>query len=91
MDDYQADPSRIIHLLGVGPPDADFKKSCIYFRARESNSKQPTSANQANKPIEIGTEEFLVAQGPQRPVRIAAKHVNDNASNEFHKSFPAYP
>lgn len=87
VNEYQAEPSRIIHLLGVGPPDAEFKKSCVYFRARDSKPSQPTVANQANAAIEIGTEEFLVAQGPPRPVRITTQHVNDDAAHELHKSF----
>ena len=87
VDKHQADPSRIIHLLGVGPHDANFSKSCIYFRSHGNNTEHPISANHSNTPIEIGTEEFLVAQGPPRPVRITTKHVNDDAATEFHKSF----
>ena len=87
VDEFQADPNRIIHLLGIGPPNAEFKKSCVYFKARDINAEQLTSVNRANTPIEIGTEEFLVAQGPPRPVRITTKHVNDDAASEFYKPY----
>lgn len=83
---HQVDPSRIIHLLGSGPDDAKFKGSCIYFRKREI---QPNHSSTGTQPeiIEISTEEFLVAQGPPRPVRITLKHVNEKAAQIFHKPF----
>lgn len=87
VDEYHAEPNRIVHLLGIGPPDSEFKESCVYFRAHESKRSQTTVANQSNAAIEIGTEEFLVAQGPPRPVRITTRHVNDDAAREFHRPF----
>ena len=28
VEHHQADPSRIVHLIGIGPPNAEFNKSC---------------------------------------------------------------
>ena len=64
VDEYQADRKRIVHLLGVGAPDAAFRNSCIYFHVHPSDTNKPQSANQVNASIEIRTEEFLVSQGP---------------------------
>lgn len=85
--EYQADRSRIVHLLGVGAPNAAFKDSCIYFHARPSNTDKPNPADQVNASIEIRTEEFLVSQGPPRPVRITTAHVDDHAANQLHEPF----
>lgn len=87
VDEYHAEPNRIVHLLGIGPPDSAFKESCVYFREQESKRSQTTVAHQSNAAIEIGTEEFLVAQGPPRPVRITTRHVNDDGAREFHDTF----
>ena len=58
-----------------------------YYRERSTIPNQLTLPRPTSKPIEIGTEEFLVAQGPPRPVRITTNHVNDDARKEFHKPF----
>lgn len=87
VDEFQADPTRIIHLLGVGVSDAHFKDSCVYFRPLTAMLNQQLAGKVDNAAIEIGTEEFLVAQGPPRPVRITTKHVNQSASKEFRGQF----
>ena len=87
VDEFQADPTRIIHLLGVGASDAQFKDSCVYFRPLTAMLNQQTAGKADNAAIEIGTEEFLVAQGPPRSVRITIKHVNQSASKELQGQF----
>lgn len=87
VDKHQADRNRIIHLLGVGPPQANFKDSCIYFKSRETNPNEVGARNHAYSTIEIGTEEFLVAQGKPRPVRITIDHVNENGASELSNPF----
>lgn len=91
MDEQRAAPYRIVHLLGVAPPGCDrafktFKDSCIYFKER-TPPLRPKSASQQNTLIEIGTEEFLVAQGPPRSVAIKHGHVNQHGARELHKPF----
>ncbi len=83
----QADPSRIVHLLGVGPPGSHFRHSCIYFRERDQPPRPRSPAGQRNALIEIATEEFLVAQGPPKPVAITREHVNPDGARELHKPF----
>ena len=87
VTEYQADRSRIVHLLGVAAPDAAFRDSCIYFHSRPSNAAKPGPTDQVNASIEIRTEEFLVSQGPPRPVRITTAHVHDRAAHRLHKPF----
>ena len=87
VDEFQADPTRIIHLLGVGASDAKFKESCVYFRPLTAMLNQQTARKRDTATIEIGTEEFLVAQGPPRPVRITIKHVNHSAGKELQSPF----
>ena len=82
-----ADPDRIVHLLGVGPTDCDFRGSCVYFRERSPQPQVSGTAGQRRALIEIGTEEFLVAQGPPNPVAITRQHVNRHGSEELHRSF----
>ena len=79
----RAECTRIVHLLGVGPPRSKWRDSCVYFWER----LQPRSPSQQNALIEIGTEEFLVAPGPPRPVSITRAHVNRDGSRELHKLF----
>lgn len=83
VDEFQAEPTRIIHLLGVGESNAKFRDSCVYFRSFTAMNTQKPSVTTDNAAIEIGTEEFLVAQGPPRPVRITTRHVNQRASKEL--------
>ena len=87
MDEYQADRNRIVHLLGVGTPNAPFKDSCIYFHTRSLSTNKPSPTDQVNAAIEIRTEEFLVSQGPPRPVRITTAHVDNHAANQLHEPF----
>ena len=87
VDEYQADSSRIVHLLGVGPASSPFRDSCIYFHTRETKGKATKTGGQANATIEIRTEEFLVSQGTPRPVRITKAHVHDCAADHLHKAF----
>ena len=92
VDEKQADPMRIVHLLGVAAPAAEFRKSCLYFRERNASDRQSAGRGQANAVIEIATEEFLVAQGPPRPVRITKRHVNQHGANQLHMAYlPACP
>ena len=67
VDESQADPTRIIHLLGVGASDSPFKDSCVYFRPLAAMPKPQTAGKRNNATIEIGTEEFLVAQDHRGP------------------------
>ena len=87
IEEKQADPARIVHLLGVGPPSSALRDSCVYFRERHQPGRPKMIASQQNALIEIGTEEFLVAQGPPRPVAITRAHVNCDGACELHKPF----
>ena len=79
----EADRERIIHLLGVAPKGSALEHSSIYFR-----SVQPAPlVHHSRGVIEIGTEEFIVAQGSPRAVRISRAHVDRNASKELEKEF----
>ncbi|MDE0420767.1 MAG: hypothetical protein OXK76_07755 [Gammaproteobacteria bacterium] len=87
VEEKQADAGRIVHLLGVGSGDSPFRDSCVYFRERGAQARMGGSSGQRNALIEIGTEEFLVAQGPPTAVALTREHVNRKGSNELHKSF----
>ena len=87
VDERQADPKRILHLLGVGPSESDLKDSCVYFKARGPSGQEEHAVHQQNAVIEIGTEEFLIAQGRPRPVRITRSQVNKKGASELHKRF----
>ena len=87
VEEKQADPARIVHLLGVGPQGSTLKDSCVCFWERNPPSLRISGASQKNALIEIGTEEFLVAQGPPRPVSITRAHVNLDGARELHKPF----
>lgn len=81
-----ASPERIVHLLGVAPEDegSQFQKSCVYFKPRP----QPNMKDNWKDVIEIKTEEFLIAQGPPRSVRISySHHVNKVGARELWKNF----
>ena len=86
VKEKQALPERIVHLLGVGRKGDNLRDKCIYFRVRKP-SNRVTCAGEQNAIIEIGTEEFLVAQGSPRPVRITQSHVNSQGASELHKTF----
>lgn len=77
-----AERTRITHLLGVAPESSELRKSSIYFRLRTRYAESYRKGV-----IEIGTEEFLVAQGSPRPVRISREHVNENAACKLGKKF----
>ena len=83
----QADRTRIVHLLGVGPADSEFRQSCVYFRERDVAVRQGAPASRRNGIIEIGTEEFLVAQGLPSPVPLTREHINRKGAGELHKPF----
>ena len=89
VDEKQADSTRIVHLVGVGHSTSEFRKSCIYFRERpRSRSSHATDTGDSQSGIiEIDTEEFLIAQGPPRPVRISHRHVNQEAANELQRDY----
>lgn len=86
VSEKQADPTRIIHLLGVGPAESEFRHSCVFFREREPTDRESTRTSGRDSVIEIATEEFLVAQGSPTPVRITLEHVNRKGADELHKS-----
>lgn len=84
IDENGASSERIVHLLGVGPEDSDWKKSCVYFKSRQ----QPDMNDNWRNVIEIRTEEFLIAQGTPRCVRISrTHHVNEIGARELWKDF----
>ena len=87
VDEKQADPDRIVHLLGVGGPSSEFQDTCIYFRGRQPRVSPNSTARHEDALIEIGTEEFLVAQGPPSPVPITRDHVHSDGARELHKPF----
>ena len=87
VEEKQADPARIVHLIGAGPPGSALRDSCVYFWERHPHSPPISGTSQQNALIEIGTEEFLVAQGPPRPVPITRAHVNPDGARELHKPF----
>lgn len=87
VSEKHADRNRIVHVLGVGSPDSDFRDSCVYFRERDPPDRTNSPSSQRNAIIEIGTEEFLVAQGPPTPVQITREHVNRDGARELNKSF----
>lgn len=84
IDENGASPDRIVHLLGVAPEGNNFQESCVYFKTRP----QPNMKNNWKNVIEIKTEEFLIAQGTPRPVRISrSHHVNKVGASELWKNF----
>lgn len=87
VEENQAELDRIIHLVGVGSANSDFRKSCIYFRERERPRYTTGTGNRQSGIIEIDTEEFLIAQGPPRPVRISHRHVNRKVADEFQQHY----
>ena len=87
VEEKKAIRNRIVHLLGAGPPESDLRDSCVYFWERPRPSRPISGTSQQNALIEIGTEEFLVAQGPARPVPITRAHVNRDGARELHKPF----
>ena len=87
VKENQAERTRIVHLLGVGPADSEFRQSCVHFRERDVPARKDGPAGQRNGIIEIRTEEFLVAQGPPSPVPLTRKHVNRKGAGELHKPF----
>ena len=87
VNEKQADPDRIVHLLGVGAPSSAFRDSCVYFRERQPRLSPNSTAHHNDALIEIGTEEFLVAQGPPSPIPITRDHVHRNGARELHKPF----
>ena len=87
VTEKQADRARIVHLLGVGPPGSALRDSCVYFWERPPAGRPISGTSQQSALIEIGTEEFLVAQGPARPVPITRAHVNRDGARELHKPF----
>ena len=87
VTENRAERARIVHLLGVGAPGDALRDSCVYFWERDAPSRAISGTNQQNALIEIGTEEFLVAQGPPRPVSITRAHVNRDGACELHKPF----
>ena len=87
VTEKRADATRIVHLLGVGPPESRLRKSCVYFLERHPPSRPISGTSQQDAIIEIGTEEFLVAQGLPRPVPITRAHVNRDGACELHKPF----
>ena len=86
VKERQADPSRIVHLLGVAHEGASLHEMCIYFRVRWPQAREGGNGR-LGAVIEIGTEEFLVAQGLPRPVRITRALVDRRARGELHKKF----
>ena len=87
VDEYRVDRARIVHILGVGPSNSPFKDSCIYFEPRDHVTESVNSSSNANPAIEIRTEEFLISQGPPRPVRITKSHVNPDGASQLHQAF----
>ena len=87
IEDHQASGERIVHLLGAGSADAKFRKSCICYKELELGAFGSVAAAGGYSSIEIATEEFLVAQGPTRPVRITKNHVNKKAERELNRDF----
>ena len=61
VEHHHADPQRIVHLFGIGPPDAEFSKTCVYYRDRSTISRQRTTAHPTSTPIEIGTGNYSPA------------------------------
>lgn len=86
VSEKEAIRERIIHLLGVGPEDEMLRESSIYFRPR---ALSPPLGLDRKGVIEIGTEEFLVAQGLPRSVRISRAHVHKEAARELKREFYA--
>lgn len=84
---HQASGDRIVHLLGAGSADANFRKTCICYKELELSASGLVANAGGYSSIEIATEEFLVAQGPTRPVRITKDHVNNIAKRELHRDF----
>ena len=82
-----ADRARIVHLLGVGSRDSTLRDWCVHFWERSRPGRSISGMSRENALIEIGTEEFLVAQGSPRPVRITTDHVNRAGAFELHKPF----
>ena len=88
VEEKNAIRNRIVHLLGAGPPESDLRNSCVYFWDRPRRPSRPISgASQQNALIDIGAEEFLVAQGHPRPVAITRAHVNRDGARKLHDSY----
>ena len=87
VDEMNADPDRIVHILGIGPENSVFRESCVYYAPRDQFVRSDSYGNGPSAIIEIGTEEFIVSQSPPIPVRITRNHVDPNGAKELHRSF----
>lgn len=86
VEERQAHPDRIVHLLGVAEEGSALRKKCVYFRALDPWDSIGSDVGK-KEIIEISTEEFLVAQGSPRPVRITQRLVNRLGAKELGKEF----
>ena len=84
VKERQTHPDRIIHLLGVASENSKLRERCIYFRVSEPHRKESSGGSAI---IDISTEEFIVAQGAPRPVRITRHLVNRRGATELRKKF----
>ncbi|MCY3859242.1 MAG: hypothetical protein OXG25_10095 [Gammaproteobacteria bacterium] len=71
----------------MGDRSDEFADTCVYFREHDLSTTGNGDYGTRNGIIEIGTEEFLVAQGPPSPVSLTLDHINDQGSSELHKPF----
>lgn len=85
VEEKQARPDRIVHLLGVASEGSQLKEKCIYFRVSEPHRAGAAGGQQAI--IDISKEEFIVAPGKPRSVRITRALVNRQGATELWKTF----
>lgn len=85
VEEKQARPERIVHLLGVANEESQLQEKCIYFRVSEPRGAGNAGGQKAI--IDISTEEFIVAQGLPRSVRITRRLVNQRGKSELCNSF----
>ena len=83
IKDHNAEESRIIHLLGIGPSGSSLQDSSIYFEERNTETKYLRES----KVIGINTEEFMVSHGNVIPVRITKKHVLKEQTDVLQDTF----
>ena len=83
VEKHNADYSRIVHLLGIGPIDSGLHASSIYFEEKCVVNQNA----QEVKVICISTEEFMVSYGAPTRVRLSTKHVCNNHATELVDQF----
>lgn len=86
INDHGAKKNLIVHLLGAGSDrtNVDFKQSCLYFNTLTTLDN---GANLPKRTIDIITEEFAVAHGSPRTVKIGKPHIEPREKSRYADTF----